>query len=103
MWLDPDYPAPKTGDTAIHLRVSERACASGKPAGDRIEVAELDRSGDELRIALGIQPQDGAFTCPGNPREPFTLELDEPLGDEKVLDSAVYPARPFATYRKGEW
>jgi hypothetical protein len=101
-WLDPNHPAPRRGDTAVHLRVSERACAGGRPAGERITLADMERTADELRIAIGVVPQNGAFTCPGNPREAFTVELDEPLGDERVLDSGVYPPRPFAQYRPGE-
>ncbi len=95
-WLDPAFPAPRPGDTAIHLLVSERDCAGGKPAGDRIKVAELLRDGAQVRIALGIKPQSGDTTCPGTPSEPFTVDLEIPLGDQQVLNSAAYPARAFA-------
>lgn len=100
VWLDPDR-LPKPGDTALHLRVRETSCSGGEPAGKRVKVAELVRTADEVRIAIGIEPQSGAFTCPGNPAEAFVVHLDEPLGDERVLDAAVYPARPFPTYRRG--
>lgn len=96
VWLDPAFPAPKRGDTAIHLLVSARDCAGGEQAGDRIKVAELVRDATQVRLAIGIKPQSGAATCPGIPPEPFSIDLESPLGDEEVLNSAAYPARPFA-------
>jgi hypothetical protein len=96
VWLNPAFPAPRTGDTAVHLLVTERACAGGGPAGKRIKVAELVRDAAQVRIAVAIKPQPGSFTCPGNPREPVTVDLGSPLGDQPIVNSTAYPARAFA-------
>lgn len=33
----------------------------------------------------------GAATCPGTPPFPYTLELDEPIGERALVDGAEYP------------
>ena len=33
--------------------------------------------------------------CPSNPPTPFTVDLDEPLGDRLLLDASTLPPRPI--------
>ncbi len=82
------------GSTAIALDVIERACASATPADGRIVVRGLSYRQDAVVVTLGVIPLPGANDCPGNPVTPFTLELDEPLGDRQLLDGAGGGASP---------
>ncbi|WP_157520614.1 hypothetical protein [Herbidospora daliensis] len=83
--------------TRLNLLVTERDCASGQPAGDRVELVELEETDQEVRLVVAVQPQRGregsVLTCQGNPPTPFTVELSEPLGGRSVVNVGVYPAR----------
>ena len=88
-----DTPSP--GDTSVDLLVTERACASGHSAEGRIELVELTETTEQVRLRIGVRPRDGdGQTCQGNPPTPFTIELDEPLGDREIVDASVVPPRP---------
>jgi hypothetical protein len=86
--------APSTDDTRVDLLVRERRCASGRSADGRIDLDELTPTGDEVRIRISVRPPAGdGQDCQGNPWTPFTIALDEPLGDRKILDANLVPAR----------
>ncbi len=96
--LDPDA-LPEAGDDRISLLVTESACNSGDPATGRVELVELVETETTVEIVIGVRPNvpdDGSpsvHTCQGNPATPFTVELEEPLGDRMILDAAVVPPR----------
>lgn len=89
--LDPGAPAPTADATELHLLVTERACAGGESAEGRVRVVSQRHTDDELQIAVGVEPRAGDQECPGNPETPFTLRLEEPLGDRTVSDATTYP------------
>ncbi|NAS24899.1 hypothetical protein GT755_24840 [Herbidospora sp. NEAU-GS84] len=84
--------ASATG-TRLNLWVTEKDCASGRPATGRIKLAALEETDQEVRVVVAVRPVDGSVTCQGNPRTPFTVELSRPLGDRTVVDAAVHPPR----------
>lgn len=88
--LDPDNP-PDPASEEVHLLVTEVTCASGKPADGRIELERLVELEDRVELVIGVEPLPGDQTCPSNPPTPFTIELDEPLGDRTLLDAVVHP------------
>jgi hypothetical protein len=90
--LDPDNP-PDPASSQVHLLVTEAACASGKPADGRVTLERRAQLEDRVELVIGVEIQPGAHDCPSNPPTPFTVELDEPLGDRTLLDVAVYPER----------
>lgn len=87
--LDDEAP-PDDGTAELPLLVVEQGCASGQPATDRVEV-EVDESADEIRLIVGVQPPRGDQTCPSNPATPVTVELDEPVGERRVVDASRHP------------
>ncbi|GAA1759581.1 hypothetical protein GCM10009747_18280 [Agromyces humatus] len=94
--LDPDA-LPDGGDERIVLLVTERECNSGRPATDRVELVELVETETTVEVVIGVRPHEsGAFTCPSNPPTPFTVELEQPLGDRVIFDAAVAPAREIS-------
>jgi hypothetical protein len=89
--------------TELSLLVTEFSCNSGNDASGRIEVVELRETETAVEIAIGVRPaaEDGAQSCQGNPQTPFTVELDRPLGDRAIVNSAVVPARTLLVARNG--
>lgn len=76
----------------LRLLVVEQACASGEDASGRVAV-EVDADDDQIRLLVGVEPPGGDQTCPSNPATPVTVDLDEPVGDRRVVDVARYPPR----------
>lgn len=71
-------------DTAtVPLLVSEGGCASGDDARGRVHV-EVDYDSDAVVLDVRVEPLRGDQECPSNPETPYTLELDEPLGDREL-------------------
>lgn len=93
--LDPAVPPPGKDARKIHVLVNERECASGQRADGRVHLIEMKPTPTEVRLVIGVEPlsADGPRTCQANPPTPFTVELDEPLGDCTLVDTSVYPPR----------
>lgn len=90
---------PDPDSASIDVLVNEQACAGGQSAEDRIAEPEIDASDDAVTVTMRVVPRPGPQDCPGNPDTPYTLELDEPLGDRELLDgSESPPATP-----EGDW
>lgn len=92
--LDPDA-LPEDDDDVVALLVTEFACNSGGPATGRIELVELVESDTTIEVVIGVRRHDDgmARTCPSNSPTPFTVELEQPLGDRTILNATVVPAR----------
>lgn len=73
--------------TVIHLLVSERDCASGMRADDRIR-HDLTQNDAEVVITAKISPLGGDVGCPGNPFTPLAVTLAEPIGDRELVDGS---------------
>ena len=89
--FDPDRPRPGPDATTATVLATERACASGKPMGDRLQPPAVTYTDAAVVVLLTALPQAGGQDCPGNPSTPVTIELDEPLGNRRLLDGSVYP------------
>lgn len=80
-------PGPET-DT-LPIFVHERQCASGQPATGRILEPVVDYGEDEVTVTIMVRTIGGE--CPSNPLTPFTIQLDEPLGDRVLVDGGQFP------------
>jgi hypothetical protein len=81
--VDPSAALDPSAST-IPILVQEIECASGRSAQGRIEVTVSYRA-DAVELHVGVRPLGGDLTCPGNLTTPYTVELDEPLGDRAVV------------------
>jgi hypothetical protein len=90
-WQPADRAALTPQTTAIDVLVVEQACASGEAATGRITEPEIAYRDDAVVITLRVIPPAGGQTCPGNPDTPFTVKLDEPLGDRELFDGRTDP------------
>ena len=88
--LDPDA-VPTAADTSLSLWVVESACASGQVATGRVTVL-VEETPEAVRLMVGVKPLAGASSCQGNPPTPVTVELDEPLGNRRLMDVGRLPA-----------
>lgn len=87
---------PSPQDTTIDLLVLEHACVSGQTAEGRVELRDLKVTPKRVRVWIGVRPAEGtSHTCQGNPPTPYTIELDQPVGNRTVVDIGVVPPRPL--------
>ena len=92
-WLDPAA-APLSPDaTTIPALITERACASGQPPGDRVVAPEVFSSEAAILATVWIRRQQGGQDCQGNPAVPLEIELGQPVGDRQLLDGSEIPPR----------
>lgn len=90
--------APDSTTRDLDLVVTERACNSGEGAEGRVEVVSLDETEERIEVVIGIRPRDQEFVdCPGNPATPFTVSLEEPVGDREVVDAGLVVPRAVAS------
>lgn len=91
-WPDPDR---ELGDGhVLHVLATDRNCASGMPTADRLRPPTISIADDSIAITFTARPLSGIQTCQGHPPTPYRIELDEPVGDRKLLDGAFWPPRP---------
>ncbi len=91
---DADNP-PAADQTEIALLVTERACASGQPMGDRLLEPQIVEEDDRVLVVFAAATNPGGAACPGNPSTPVTITLAEPLGERELLDAGVFPPAPI--------
>jgi hypothetical protein len=91
-WAPVGEPDPTA--TAIPIEVYAQGCASGEPATGRVAEPEIAYDDDAVVVTMRIIPPMGDQSCPSHPPTPFTLELDEPLGDRLLLDGGQDPPGP---------
>lgn len=85
--LDPNGSPLAADAVEIDVLMTERACVSGQPIGDRLLEPEVVMTSDQVRIALAAEPPPGEFfECPGNPETAFEVALPEPLGDREIIE-----------------
>jgi hypothetical protein len=89
-WWVRTRPAP--GDRTLDLMVQEVACASGQPAEGRIGPI-VKYEADKITVTITVKNAEGFQSCPGNPDTPFTLMLDEAVGDRVIYDGRTSPPR----------
>lgn len=87
--LDRRHGEPQPGDTTIHVRASERDCASGEAMGDRLLGPEIVETDDAVLISFAAIAQYTDQECPDNPWAPVDVRLSEPLGDRALRDGLV--------------
>lgn len=84
--LDPDHPAPGPDATTVHVLVRERACASGRAMGDRLNDPVVLADDSQVAITFSAVPSSGGQDCPSNPATAVAVDLGEPLGDRRLVD-----------------
>ncbi|AXV05791.1 hypothetical protein DVS28_a1090 [Euzebya pacifica] len=70
-------------------------CNSGQDAAGRIEVHQQATTEEAVEIMVAVRPREGVQTCSSNPATPYTLTLDDPIGQRRVLDTSLCPLRPL--------
>ena len=93
-WAPAPDAALSSQTTQLPVLVNEVACASGQDASGRIPEPEIVYQQDAVVVTIRVIPLGGAQSCPSNPDTPYTLVLDEPLGERRLLDGGVDPPTP---------
>lgn len=97
--IDPAFPAPDPAADSIHVLLTERACASGRPPLGRVLDPQVTSTAEAVTIVLLVRSLPGGQDCQGNPEFPFEVPLSEPLGDRRLLDGALFPPQPVLAPR----
>lgn len=92
-WLPPGQPMPGPATRTFEALVSERACASGRPAAGRIVGPDVVGVNLLVLVTFAVRSLEGIQTCPGPPPSRVTVDLGEPLGDRMLLDGGALPPR----------
>jgi hypothetical protein len=90
--LDLALPKPNSEATSFTALVNERACTGGKPIAGRLVPPSITYGPEAITVVFAARPLAGdGFDCPGNPSMRVVVELQEPLGDRRLLDGAFFP------------
>lgn len=85
--VDPSGRELNAETTVIPVLATELGCASGQPMGQRLLGPEVVMTDSQVLIAFAALPPPGTVqNCQGNPEQPVTVVLAEPLGDRQVVD-----------------
>ncbi|MGO2937274.1 MAG: hypothetical protein ACTICQ_06830 [Glutamicibacter arilaitensis] len=86
-WTLIDPAGVNESSTSLQLGVMAIACTSGTTG--EIAATDVELSNDQIVIGIAVEPAEGdTHTCPGNETVPYTLELDEPVGDRTLIDAS---------------
>jgi hypothetical protein len=87
--LDPSVELePDSRDVSV--LVQERACSSGRsPEGRLDEIVEYEA--DVIRIDIAVRPYGGDQDCQGIPPTPVVVQLDEAVGDRRIVGERPIP------------
>jgi hypothetical protein len=82
--------------TSFTAYVSRLACSGGQ-TGTVLEPT-IDRSETDVTVTFTVEAlPPGAYTCPGSPPVPFTVDLGLPIGNRRLIDGACRPGSDAAT------
>lgn len=71
--------------TTVEVLVSRMGCASGQ-TGEVLE-PDVEMTADEVVVRFRVSPGEPAeASCPDNPEVAYTVTLDEPLGQRRLVD-----------------
>lgn len=89
-WYVPDEAELDPSARKVRILVMEDGCTTGSSAEGRIEVS-VDERDDEVELDVSVRPLGGGDQgCAGNPVTPYIVELDEPLGDRRIVGQAPF-------------
>ena len=83
--VDPTSPTTESSQTFTAL-VMRIGCAGGRTS--EVFDPNIDADDDEIIITFTVAPISGDQECPSNDAVPFVVELDEPIGDRRLVDGA---------------
>ncbi len=85
-WELAPHERPTAESTELDLIVYERACAGGHGPGERLSEVGIDYASDSVTITFRVTPLAGEGDCLVAPGAPYTVQLDQPLGDRRLVD-----------------
>ena len=92
-WTLLDPAGVNSSSTSLDLGVMRLACSSGVTG--EVTSTQVELSNDQIAIGIVVEPLEGeAHACQGNETAPYTLELQEPVGDRTLIDASCL---------EGEW
>jgi hypothetical protein len=90
VFTNASYP-PDPVDTGLEVLVSEVECSSARDIEGLIEAA-ITYDQEEISIVLTAPGLKGGQDCPGTKPTPYTVILEEPPDERKIVDPSVLPS-----------
>ena len=84
------------------VMVNEVQCAGARDPEPYLSDPVVVEDDDRVVVTMSSDAVEGNAFCQANPVVPFTLRLDEPIGDRELLDGGTWPATPLAVANPGE-
>ena len=85
--LDSEAGSPSPESTTVDIILHERDCVDGREIGERLLGPQIVMSESKVFIAFAAErPEGDAFTCPGNPDMPYTVQLPAPIGERELVE-----------------
>ncbi len=91
--FDPDHYPVDPGASTLHLRVTEQDCTSGRRLSQDELTPHVFYGEKWIEILIEAPELRGPQTCPGNPINDYVLELEEPVGQRKIVDAGRFPLK----------
>lgn len=80
--------------TEFAVLASDRQCASGRPADERVGEAQVVETAATVMVTFTATQLTGNQNCPGHASARRVVRLRAPLGPRVLLDGGLYPAQP---------
>ena len=92
-WLDPAAAPLAPEAKSIPAIISELACTSGQPPGDRLLEPVVFENPEAILVNLWARKLEGGGDCQGNAAGPIEIPLNAPVENRRLLDGSSVPPR----------
>jgi hypothetical protein len=92
--LDANAEQPSSEASTLNVLVTGAACSGGEPRP--VLPPTITRDEDRVVVTFSVEPlPPGNYNCQGNPGEPYTVNLGEPIGSREVVDGLCLGTGPL--------
>jgi hypothetical protein len=85
---------PPSDTASFTVFVDDPSCSGTQSAGDRILPPHIDERDDQVIITFTVTPlPPGSYTCIGHAATPYTVTLQQPIGERALFDGGTWPPR----------
>ena len=85
---------PPSDTDSFTVFVDDPACSGNQSAGDRILPPQVEEHDDQVVITFRVRPlPPGNYLCSGHAATPYTVTLQQPIGERALFDGGTWPAR----------
>lgn len=96
VWTTDDTAPPSRDSESFTALVTRLECSSGQ-TGEVLE-PHVTADGDRIVVTFTVAPlPEGGYECPSNDQVPYTVQLEEPIGERTLVDGACLSGPALTT------